>query len=203
MQTVSNQPGTSQQKKKPAYVNDTILESLRHIAGGIGTSVAKDVVAGTARDALTSLFGHPTGGDLRPHNTQEAAARERQPQPSLHTPEVYQPIRTVSVQEAGIREKIEAVRAELKALAASIKQLDVQIEQAIEGIPARPGVYHMTFLERLRSVIQMLRRNVADSQSWLALWTSRRKKLRYWGMYKKYGTSFGLSSERSSATQAG
>ncbi len=192
-------------KKRPTTPNNSILESLRDLGSGVGKSVAKDVVGGVASDALTSLFGQPTGGDLKPPRAQMPEAfPERSPfRPQIRRPEVYQPIRTVVKEEVGIREKLEAVRMELKTLAASIKKFNSQVERAIEDIPAHPGVYHLNFLTRLRGVIMTLRQNIEDSGSWLALWTTRKKKKQYWGLYKKHGTSFGLSSERNVATQAG
>lgn len=204
MQPLQPNPPVTQPKKKPAYTNNSILESLRDLGSGVGKSVAKDVVGGIASDAITSLFGRPTGGDLKPQQPIEVGTRERAPYPfPFRKPEVYQPIRPVLREETGIKQKLEAVRMELKTLAASVKKFNSQIERAIEDIPAHPGVYHVNFLQRLRGVIMDLRQNIEDSGSWLALWTSRKKKKQYWGMYKKHGTSFGLSSERNVATQAG
>lgn len=191
-------------KKRPVLTNTGILESLRDLGSGVGKSVAKDVVGGIASDALTSLFGQPTGGDLKPTQPTGEAYPERQPfRPQIRRPEVYQPIRTVMREEAGIKEKLETIRVELKTLAVSIKKFNSQVERAIEDIPAHPGIYHVNFLERLRGVIETLRQNIEDGGSWLALWTSRKKKKAYWGLYKKHGTSFGLSSERNVSTQAG
>lgn len=201
--SLQNQTGVK--KKTPTYTNNTILESLRDLGSGVGRAVTKDVVGGVAGTALSSLFGQPLGGDLKPQQGAEIlASRERAPHPfPLRKPDVYQPVRTVMREEAGIREKLAEVRMELATLAASIKKFNTQIERAIGEIPAHPGVYHVNFLDRLRGVIIVLRQRVQDSQSWLALWTSRKKKKHYWGMYKKHGTSFGLSSERNVSTQAG
>ncbi|MEK7119300.1 MAG: DUF5660 family protein, partial [Patescibacteria group bacterium] len=69
--------------------------------------------------------------------------------------------------------------------------------------PVAPGVYHLNFFERLKSMLKILREQIEDSSSWLSLQNNRKKKKRYWGMYKKHGTSFGLSHERNLATQAG
>jgi hypothetical protein len=69
--------------------------------------------------------------------------------------------------------------------------------------PVDPGIYHVTFLERLRSFIQLLREQVDDSRTWLTVSSKRQKKMAFWGLYKKHGTQFGLSSERTVSTQAG
>ncbi len=203
MQPLQPNP-TSTTKKQSAYTNTGILESLRDLGSGVGKSVAKDVIGRVGSDALTSLFGQPTGGDLKPPQPTIEAYPERQPyRPPVRRPEVYQPMVAVHREEVGIREKLEAVRMELKTLAVSIKKFNSQVERAIEDIPAHPGIYHVNFLERLRGVIMTLRQNIEDSGSWLSLWSSRSQKKKYWGMYKKHGTSFGLSSERNVSTQAG
>lgn len=204
MQPLQPNPPGGTQKKQQTYTNNSIVESLRDLGTGVGKSVAKDVVGKVATDALTSLFGQPTGGDLKPPQATVEAYPERGPlRPPFRRPEVYQPMTPVHREEVGMKEKLESVRMELKTLAASIKRFGSDVEQAIEDIPAHPGIYHLNFLERLRGVIMAIRQNIEDSGSWLALWTSRKKKKQYWGLYKKHGTSFGLSSERNVSTQAG
>lgn len=204
MQPIQSIP-TSAPKKQPATVNTGVLESLRDLGSGVGNTITKDLLSGAANDALTSLFGQPTGGDFkRPQSPTVESYPERAPfRPAVRRPEVYKPMVTVLREEAGIKEKLDAVRTELKKLAVSIKQLNSQIQQAIEDIPAHPGVYHVNFLERLRGVLMILREHIEDSGTWLTLCGNRKQKKKYWGMYKKHGTSFGLSSERNVSTQAG
>lgn len=195
---------TSSPKKQPAITNNSVLESLRDLGSGVGKSIAKDVVGGVATNVLTSLFGQPTGGDLKPPQPFVEAYPERQPfRPGLRKPEVYKPMIAIHREEVGMKEKLDSVRMELKALASSIKNLNSQIERAIDDIPTHPGIYHVNFLERLRGIIRTLRENIEDSGSWLSLWSGRKQKKKYWGMYKKHGTTFGLSSERNVSTQAG
>lgn len=198
------QSGTPK-KQQSAYTTNGILESLRDLGGGVGKTVAKDVVGRVASDALSSLFGQPTGGELKPKQTVDLTPEYRPARPPfpVRRPEVYQPIIADRREEPGMRQKVEAVRAELAGLAGSIKKFNREIERAVEDIPPHPGVYHINFLERLRGVILILRQQIEDSSSWLSLWTSRKQKKQYWGLYKKHGTSFGLSSERNVSTQAG
>lgn len=196
---------TSTPKKQTTTINNSVLESLRDLGSGVGNTMAKDVLGGVASDALTSLFGQPTGGDFKkPPQPSVESYPERAPfRPAMRRPEVYKPMVTVLREEAGIKEKLDAVRTELKKLAVSIKQLNSQIQQAIEDIPVHAGIYHVNFLERLRGVLMILRENIEDSGTWLTLCGNRKQKKKYWGMYKKHGTSFGLSSERNVSTQAG
>jgi hypothetical protein len=184
--------------------NDSILESLRALGSGVGKTVAKDVSGKIASDALASLFGAP----VKPQGEMSANrpiqfAKERQPIQGFRRPEMAPRAPFVHVEEPQLKQQIESIRMELKALSASMKSLNTEIEKAINDTPVNPGVYHKNFMDRLRSVLQLLREQIDDSQTWLSLSNGRKQKKGYWGSYKKHGTSFGLSNERTMATQAG
>ncbi len=192
-------------KKPKAYSNDSILEALRDLSGGVGKTVVKDVAGKVASDALASLFGAipPKQGELQ-QNEQIDLGRQEQPQPRFNRPEMSPVTRPVHEDSQKLAQQIEGIRTELKALAASIQSLNTEIKKAVAEVPVDPGIYHVNFLERLRSILKVLREQIDDSKSWLALSAQRKqKKLGYWGMFKKHGTSFGLSNERSLATSAG
>lgn len=203
---ISMQPiPTTQKKKQSSFTNDSVLESLRDLGSGVTKTVASDLVGRVASDALSSLFGQPTGGDFKPRQPVVESFPEHNPNrlSQVRRPEVYKPFIADRREEPGVREKVAEVRAQLVSLASTIKKFNSEVTRAIEDMPARPGVYHLNFLERLRGVIMILRQQIEDSSSWLALWSQRKQKKKYWGLYKKHGTSFGLSSERGVSTQAG
>lgn len=176
-----------QQKKQPkVYANDNLLEAIRGLTTGV------------AHDALKSVVGGPQKtGEMKPNEAVEVRP-ETQP---FRKVEFARPV--VKQEEQGLSQKIEAVRQELKMLAASIKQLNSEVGRAVTEVPVTPGVYHLNFFERLKGILKVLREQVNDSRSWLSLWSNRKEKKQYWGLYKKHGTKFGLSSERTMATQAG
>lgn len=183
--------------------NDNIIESLRNLGGGVGKSVTKDVVGKIATDALTTIFaGTPRQGELRPNQSINLSKEQEQAPRAEARREFIRPV-AIAEDQAALKQQIETVRQELKLLASSVKQLNTEIAHAINDIPVNPGVYHLNFMDRLRSVLRTLREKIEDSGTWLALTTSRKQKKGYWGMYRKHGTTFGLSSERSLSTQAG
>jgi hypothetical protein len=184
-----------QPKKQQATRNDSVLESLRSVGSGVGKTVTKDVAGKIPQDALAALLGgRPPQSENRP---------ERGAWPGMHRPEMRPRAPYVEPTEIHLKEQIEAVRAELKALAASIKNLNTDIQRTISEVPVDPGIYHKNFFERIRSILHALKEQVEDSRTWLSLFTTRKKKMGYWGLFKKHGTQFGLSSERTIATQAG
>jgi hypothetical protein len=195
---------TKQPKRSTTYTNDSILEALRDLSGGVGKTVTRDVAGKVATDALSSLFGAPLKqGEMRPNEVIDFPV-ERQPRPMAGRPEIQPAQKVIFHEDPQIKQQLEAVRAELQALVKSVHMLNTEIHKAVVETPVDPGVYHVTFYEKLRTVLRMLREQIDDSRTWLALSMQRKqKKLGYWGMFKKHGTSFGLSNERSLATSAG
>ncbi len=163
---------SQQKKQKPTYQNDSILESLRGIGGGVGKTVAKDVVGKSAADAFSAIFGTPPKGEA-PRREMSPFGQKEQPAP-MRRPEIARPMPTED--QAMLRQEIEKIRSELKALAASMKSLNTEVQKAIDQVPVNPGIYHKNFFERLRSVLVILREQIKDSNSWASIYTSRKQK---------------------------
>lgn len=201
-------------RKPKAYTNESVLEALRGLSGGVGKTVTKDVVGKVGVDALTSILGSAPKqqGELRPNQPIIIPDRQvHEPQsertyPPFLRPEV-KPVAAHSIMHEDkeqLNKQIESIRHELKAISASIQSLNTDIGNAVREVPVNPGVYHANFFDRLKAILIVLREQIDDSRSWLALSAQKKqKKLGYWGMFKKHGTSFGLSNERSLATSAG
>ncbi len=197
---------TQQKKKSISYTNDNILEQLRSVSSDVPASTI-DAATKIGTDVLTSIFGGaPQMGELRPNEAISLGEPQRvEAEPVVVAPrvEVHQAAPNVSELDMQTKQQIEAIRVELKAIAQSLKGLHQEVLTAVETAPVDPGIYHLNFFEQLRSFLKLLRVQLEDSRSWLHASNSRKKKLGYWGMYKKHGTTFGLSNERSLATSAG
>lgn len=103
-----------------------------------------------------------------------------------------------------MRMKIQEVMIELKRLVDSSQILEIEFKDvATDQTPINPGKYHINFFEWLLAVIRTAREKVEDSGAWLATLGSKKKKRQYWSMFKKHGTTFGLSNERVVSTQTG
>lgn len=207
MQT--NMTQSTQKKAQIGYTNDNILEQLREVSADV-PKTALDVAGKIGTDVITSIFGGTTqmSGELRPNEAIQlgemspvASTGEKAPQ--IHARVDLQPRPSAQIIESQTRQQIEAIRQELKAIAASLKGLRQEVATAVESAPVDPGIYHINFYEQLRSFLHVLRVQIEDSRSWLHASNSKKKKMGYWGMYKKHGTTFGLSNERSLATSAG
>ncbi len=96
-----------------------------------------------------------------------------------------------------LKEQINILEKSEKGLVSEISKVKV------EQMPAKAGIYYLRFLEWLITVVRELRMKVEDGKAWLQTFNQRKKKVGYWKMYKKHGTTFGLSHERTLATQTG
>lgn len=103
-----------------------------------------------------------------------------------------------------MQRNIEQIKVELTKLIASSNDLKMEFASiAVEQSTTEVGQYHLNFFEWMLTVIKAARQKVEDSQSWVGAIKGKGAKKSYWGMFKKHGTTFGLSGERSVATQVG
>ncbi len=102
-------------------------------------------------------------------------------------------------------QQIQEILQELKKLINSSQVMRMQfVEVAVERVPVEVGKYHVNFFEWMLIVIKQAKQKVDDAGVWLSTVKGKNgKKSGYWDMFKKHGTSFGLSNERAVATQVG
>jgi hypothetical protein len=205
-------------KKNKVINQDSLIEQLKSLGGSIAGSVKSDVVSGISTDAFTSLFGVPQQGELTPGQpinlADKPVMQQEMPEETPFSPQRTKPdmfidrltnetINRLKTQESQTAQKIEEIRFELKALIKTISNVNKELEMAVNANVVDAGEYHLAFLDRIKIMLKILRQNINSSGTWLNTMKSRRKERKYWNMYKKKGTSFGLSNERSVSTQVG
>ena len=213
---------TQAKKQVRTYISDNTVEAKQD--GGFGSSLVGSLKDDLVTPAITTdlweqLLGAGGGsksGDLREGESLDLKSLEQQTMRVENVIERAAPAieyhrEVIKSTEAGaiesreeIQHRIQAIVIELKKLANSSQELQVAFRQvSTEQLPASPGKYHLNFFEWVLSVIKSARLRVDESKSWLSLFASKKTKRSYWSMFKKHGTTFGLSSERVVATQTG
>lgn len=178
-------------KKLPSLQNKSFLEQLRSASPG---------TTGTSRNAWSQFWG----GEAE--NFEQAPTLEKLERKEVKKGAAYetrQEIILFSQRERQAVREIEEIRRELIAIIKAVKEVDFEVQKTVMEIPVKPGVYHVRFLERIKRVLKLIRERLEDSSTWLKLSVAKRKQRGYWSMYKKKGTSFGLSGERVVSTQTG
>lgn len=213
------------------FIEKNPLESLLDIGGGALDSLANDFLKGVASatpDQVLGIKGNEkrkeTAGDLtegeelvlsgktrdQKNVTSENLELEQSPyqdiEPGIDYKReiLYGEKRIASETQRELSREIKEILEELKRIITSSKDLEIAFadisttEQIIN-----PGEYHKSFFELLLSIVKEARLKVEDSGAWLAMFKSKKAKRNYWEMFKKHGTTFGLSNERVVATQTG
>jgi len=198
--------------KRRVVASDNFIEALRNLGGDIGDSAFEDLFKGIPEKAVDQLTGR-TSGELKPNQAldmkQFSQEKEKRENLSRGFQEEFLDLRhqerlvwTKAEQETKLQ--IKAILEELKQLAASTEKLAEEVEVAAEQVPVEPGVYHLSFFEKLRQTIVLFKERIEESATWLAAFNQKAKKRNYyWAQVRKSGTKFLLSQERYMATQAG
>lgn len=189
-------------KKQQSFTNDSFLEQIRGLTTGTSKALKQDLLKGGAKTAWNQLRGgFEMGPSFEQMTPPEAVERKE-----IRKRAAYEPTNEIvlfSASERKTMQEIENIRIELMTLVKVVKEVDFEVQKAVIEIPVKPGVYHIRFLEKIKSLLKLIRQKLEDSRTWLKLATSKKKARGYWSMYKKKGTSFGLSGERVVSTQTG
>lgn len=216
-------PALSKLKKIKKFIErplEAFIEEPSGIVDGVKDSVKEDLAGREMWRAITAQLkaegeGEPThhGGDM--HEGEEidlsSHTEKKTSHPHIEAGNDYHREITHYAERAHNREvseieyKVQEIVNELKRLidsSSTIIQAEYQ-EVAVMQAPTEVGQYHINFFEWMLSVIKNARMKVEDSGAWLSAMQGKKGKKNYWAMFKKHGTSFGMSNERQVATQTG
>ena len=202
-------------KAQQPYQSDNFFEAFREL-GNQTVRTGRDGIADTAMDMVSQIATgtvrhQPLSGELRPNQPidieeeilrreEEAVQKER-----LHFQHVRRQEELVySRKEEEIKLEMKAVQDELKKLIGEASGLSQEVEIAVEQVVVEPGKYHFNFFHKLRQTLVLLRKKIADSQTWMHSVNSRAQaRSFFWSQVGKSGTKYMLSQERYMSTQAG
>lgn len=211
----------AKQKKqaKHQFIDKNPVEAFKDLGAGVVNSFMSDVGKGMASDLWDQMLGtdrfsqKETSGDLtegeelqlsRVEGQKEAPQLNIEPGIDYRREVIHGETRIAQENTRELEIKIQEIIIELKKLTTSSKELQVQFKEiAVEQMPVEAGKYHLSFFEWVISQIRKARMRVENSSTWLALFKSKKNQRQYWAMFKKHGTTFGLSNERVVATQTG
>lgn len=103
-----------------------------------------------------------------------------------------------------VTREIEALRESILKIAKSIGNVSLEFEKAAFIAPANPGIYHASFFEKIKQALEIIKKRLDESATWMHTFNQRSKRLPFfWQQVKKSGTRYMLSSERYMSTSAG
>ena len=197
--------------KTPNYQN--FIEAFKDIGSSTVKSFTKDVIKGTAQNAINILTKNQPQSPNQPSPDKDFNFEEfinQQEKKIRHQERTrFEAIRReekviYSREQQQVKIQVQTLQAQIKELAKEQAGLMEEVDKTAFQAVSNPGVYHRNFFERLINLIKLAKKRVTESKTWLQMHNHRAKKRAgYWGQVKKSGTSFMLSGERSIATQAG
>ena len=218
---------TKKPTKNKIYSDTNLIESWREIgkglsdvAGATAQTLSTDVLAGFSDNLWDQLLGakeepkkktQGDHGDLKPGEELDLSGKKQEKEKKHieagidYASEIIHGEKRITAERGREMEgQIQQIVSELKRLTASSKVLQSEFKEVVmDQRITKPGKYHVSFFEWVLTVIRSARIRVEDSGAWLSTFKSKKKDKQYWGMFKKHGTSFGMSNERNVATQVG
>ncbi len=209
----------SKQKKKKGGSDKpaNFIEALKDLGNSVKKQT-KEVTSGTAKNALEQISGHSgkqTVFENKQRDNSEPAfdfeeyLKSRDEQIKYRERKRFESKReqekaVKSKRDKEIEQQIKLLQEELKKLAQETNELDKEVKKATKQEIVDPGVYHLNFLDHIKQIVILARKQIADSKTWMQTWQNRNsKKSHYWGNVKKSGTKYMLSHERYMVTQKG
>lgn len=206
-----------QKSKKTTTKATNFIEALKDLGSSVKRQ-AKDVTLGTSRGVVNQIFGtprppvEPQKGELspdKPFNFEDfLKSRERQVafrEKQRYERRLREERMVYHRKEEEAKLQIKAIQEELKKLTEATKGLSQEVKKAVFTSVVEPGTYHLSFFDRIRRIIELARKQIAESKTWFETFNQRKKRKQsyYWFQVKKSGTKFMLSQERYMATQVG
>lgn len=113
-----------------------------------------------------------------------------------------------SVKQKALEQRIGQIMHELQGEVLKLQMQTAELTGEVKAItvatiPAKPGAYHLNYFDFVINMLRDLRKRVNESRMWLAVWAKKKQQKGYWAMFKKHGTSFAMSDERSIAQAGG
>ena len=150
---------------------------------------------------IDQLFGKKVSSEYPPHQEKQSSrkpksetlifSRRERAEDQLVKNETSQLLKH-------LKEQVTLLENSEKALSGEIAKIKVA------QIPNEGGIYYIRFFEWMIGLVKQLRMKVDEGRVWLQTFNQKKKKrLGYWKMYKKHGTTFGMSHERGLSTQTG
>lgn len=103
----------------------------------------------------------------------------------------------IKARQEEVKKEIEVIRDAILKIAKSLGAVGHEFEKAAFQAPANPGKYHISFFEKLREALELVKKRLDDSTSWMHATNQRAKKMPYfWAQVQKSGAKYQFSSER-------
>lgn len=200
--------------RNPYIEPTTVNDEVKDFGKGLVNSMWNDLLGASPASISEQVFGFGSENQLAEGEAvsiSQAKVQEKKEevQASVEHIEYFRTVNNAdriseTRTETQVRQAVEQIRMEIKKLMQTSKLVERTVKDATaDQAPVKPGKYHLNFFEFVLGVIKDATRKLEDTVSYGAVFTSKKQQSKYWSKYKTHGTMFGLSGERTTATQTG
>ena len=105
-------------------------------------------------------------------------------------------------------QRVDMIKNEIKQLIKAQKEMEIAFKEVADQVtvsetPKEGGIYYENFFTWVLLTIRNARKKVDESNTWLAMFASKKSQKQYWNQAKSKGTSFTMHQDRAVATQTG
>ncbi len=206
----------TKKKSQQNVTKQNVLESLKDL-GTSATSQAGDLLKNTSEDFIKELLGLSKpkvkrSGEINPGEQlqmnevvsgKEEENKHLKAQISLERQLSADEKRISQEKGSELKVQLQALMQEVQKVASSTENLAEATQVAMMTAPVEPGVYHISFFEKVLEFLRSFRKRIDTTAVWLQSTNKRAEKKNYWNMYKKKGSSFLLSPDHYLSRSAG
>lgn len=183
------------------------LESLREL-GGTTVKNTADAIGKIGGGMLDQFFGTPDDSEENNFESElYSKVESKKSKPGKQEVKVfnYQEYYETTLIKKQIQELTDAIKKEIDMIKKSDTSLINDIKDienlTINGLPEKPGIYHIRFLELVLNILRALRAKVGESKTWLQALISKKAKRgsAFVVRSKKQGTQYSMSQELSNS----
>lgn len=207
---------TSKQKMQKQLRQANVIESFKDLGGGVGDSLANDVLKETSAEFMRQLLGLKprvkASGEI--HRGENLIVGDVLSGKKLEQEKAQKQIRferrileeektEVEKKNNQLKIQLHAITQEIQAIVAVTPRLARQVEVASLTSAKDPGIYHLIFLEKILEFLKSFKKNIENANAWLAATNKRANKRNFWNQYKVQKGSALLNPETYSQRSAG
>ncbi len=198
--------GTQTKTKKTDGLGDHVDGTLHYIAdsffGSSNTSSSPDTTKDSSSNKnpeQNTSFAEAMQKQQKEHATELETEKKKATHLQRH--KEMQMTEVFNAEQETTKRLIQEINTELDLLVKEIKLVDNSVKTAVFMEEVDPGTYHVTFFQKLRNFLILMRKRVKESNTWLKMFQGKKAKGRYWKNAKKHGSKYMFGQEGQGLTR--
>ena len=196
--------GVSGNKRSQKFKNQNVSAFSNEILKDSDVSTSHQIHTVKPSFGLRGILGLGQSIEINKEENQTSKAEHQLFSSINHLDKEHEQLILQSQEE--LQKEIKQLQADIQKLAKTTDNLEKTVEMAVDSTIIEANTYEINFLQRLKTFIFDVRKNISEASAWLETFQAKRSKKRnaFWGKVKdkKHGGEAYLFSNEHSASRA-